>query len=303
MSSSKGNNIETLDSYPFDISYRSDRHSLIRSFFIPAMARSNLYQRAVGYFTSTSLARAAKGIATLIGNEGRIQLIASPNLTEEDIKAINDGYKTREGAAKEASRRSFPELLNKLEKERLAALSWLISENRLEIKLAIRIDKNGNVVRGIYHEKIGIFHDDQGNSVAFTGSSNESESGFISNFESIDVYKSWDDPSGRVAQKQGDFERLWNNETKHLDVLDFNEVTEEILRPITPSGPPDPNIELSLASEYEDDYDEEEATPTDAELPSFIQLRSYQTEAINNWLKNGGKGIFKLATGTGKTIM
>ncbi len=37
-------------------------------------------------------------------------------------------------------------------------------------------------------------------------------------------------------------------------------------------------------------------------IPEFIKLRDYQQEAVINWFKNKGRGTFKMATGSGKTI-
>ena len=36
-------------------------------------------------------------------------------------------------------------------------------------------------------------------------------------------------------------------------------------------------------------------------IPSSIHLHEYQDDAIETWLSKGGKGIFDMATGTGKT--
>jgi len=36
--------------------------------------------------------------------------------------------------------------------------------------------------------------------------------------------------------------------------------------------------------------------------PASVKLYPYQEDAIANWLKAGQKGIFEMATGTGKTI-
>ena len=41
------------------------------------------------------------------------------------------------------------------------------------------------------------------------------------NFESIDVFTSWNDKS-RVETKIDDFEKLWTNETNSVNVFDFN---------------------------------------------------------------------------------
>ncbi|MBD2043088.1 DNA phosphorothioation system restriction enzyme [Microcoleus sp. FACHB-672] len=37
-------------------------------------------------------------------------------------------------------------------------------------------------------------------------------------------------------------------------------------------------------------------------MPTFIELRQYQKQAIANWLANQGRGTLKMATGSGKTI-
>jgi hypothetical protein len=56
--------------------------------------------------------------------------------------------------------------------------------------------------------------------VAYTGTSNETFNTDNRNFESIDVFTSWDDRT-RVDIKINDFENLWNNETKYVEVYDF----------------------------------------------------------------------------------
>ena len=46
--------------------YRSDRNDLIRDFYVPCLSRSVRYDRAVGFFSSTSMAAVARGLATFI---------------------------------------------------------------------------------------------------------------------------------------------------------------------------------------------------------------------------------------------
>jgi DNA phosphorothioation system restriction enzyme len=152
--------------------------------------------------------------------------------------------------------------------------------------------------RGIYHEKIGTFTDVDNNVVSFTGSQNETAGGLVTNFESIDVYWSWDDPQGRAQAKAKDFDRLWTNSgTKGLVVEDFTAVAREVLAKFKSTLPPS--------------FDPEEinwrpagaanplSRPT---LPPGLELRAYQRDAISSWLKAGGQGIMEMATGSGKTI-
>lgn len=287
-----------LKALVLDISYRSDTSNVVTEFYVPCLEQSVLYRRAAGYFTSNGLALAAKGIAHLITNGGRIRLVASPCLTETDLAAIAAGYQSRDEILRAAAARDVEDAKSKLERDRLAALAWLISVGALDIKLAFRVEPyTGRIQRGIYHEKIGIFTDADGDGVAFTGSQNETVGGLVENFESIDVFCSWVDQQ-RVDRKTKEFDALWDDRTTNLAVVDFTAVSQDILQKFKTSTPPDIDPEergIVLRSPPHN----RGCKPS---VPESIVLRSYQTEAANSWLRNNGKGILQLATGTGKTI-
>ena len=42
--------------------------------------------------------------------------------------------------------------------------------------------------------------------------------------------------------------------------------------------------------------------PLTPEIPQTLELRNYQKEAVNDWLRVDGHGVFAMATGTGKTL-
>ena len=65
-----------------------------------------------------------------------------------------------------------------------------------------------------------MFLDEHDQMVAFTGTSKESFSTESRDFESVDVFTSWNDKS-RVERKRKDFEELWENKTKYVEVHDF----------------------------------------------------------------------------------
>ena len=115
--------------------YRSDRHNLLEDFYISCLARSLTYDRAVGFFSSTSLAAAAKGVSALIRVRGRMRLIASPHLSQEDADAIAQGLKQRDEVITTVLQREL-EQLEQLANDRLSYLAWLLSKELLEIKLA-----------------------------------------------------------------------------------------------------------------------------------------------------------------------
>ena len=147
--------------------YRSLIDNVVRDFYIPLLGEAVVYRRAVGFFSSTVLAEISSGIYGLVRNGGHIQLIASPFLSEEDIQAIRQGYTDRETIIKTAIRRELREPRNSFQENRLNFLANLIADEILDIKIAVT-DNNG--LFGMYHEKMGIIEDAEGNKVAFAGS-------------------------------------------------------------------------------------------------------------------------------------
>ncbi|AGB42044.1 DNA phosphorothioation system restriction enzyme [Halobacteroides halobius DSM 5150] len=292
----------SLKDLDLKIGYRSDnKDELIRNFYIPVLSNAVIYKRAVGYFSSAVLLQLSKGISKLIDNNGKIQIVASPELNQDDIEAIQTGYELRDEVMKRALFRNFREPKNDIEKERYNYLAHLISNNQLDIKIAL-IDEGKT--RGIYHEKIGIVEDELGNKVAFTGSLNETENAIQSNFESIDVYCSWNGGTDleRVRNKSRDFDQLWKNETNRLAIYDFPDaVRDEILNYKKGYVKKEERI-LNLnnkVSESKATYSYKTNYP---KLPDWLDIRGYQQKAIDSWIANDYVGLLNMATGTGKTI-
>ena len=172
-----------------------------------------------------------------------------------------------------------------------------------DIKLAIRVDDFGKVTRGMYHEKIGVMHDSSGHFVAFDGSNNETEGGLFGNFERTPVYCSWKDPEGRGLEIKQDFEDLWDNKTRGVQVIPFSDVTASFLDAYKQDMPPRQNDEKSFEQELVGStvlFDSKQSGRL--QVPSYIDLRNYQRDIIDDWFQKNGKGIYSLATGTGKTI-
>ncbi len=287
---------EFLHELPLRIGYRSDSGSIIDDFYVPCLSVSKQYRRAVGYFTSGGLSVAARGLARFISGDGLMYLVASPFFSAEDIETIRRGYTAREDIVVRALVRQFDLVSTSVEEDRLGCLAWLIAENRLEVKIAL--PSLPNHPQAIYHEKIGIFTDAKGESVAFTGSPNETVGGLISNFESIDVFCSWDDPHGRVPIKIEQFEHLWKNETKHLEVIPFPEAARQSLLRFRPA--------LKPSRDPEESADPQTITIPFPEprlyIPEGLVLRDYQLHAVEAFCGKGYRGFFEMATGTGKTV-
>ena len=269
--------------------YRSDGADLVKDFYTPCLSNATRYCRAVAYFTSNGLALNVKGLSTFIKHSGHMSLVTGPKLMSDDVKAIQRGY-----AAK--GQNPDPSLDCDFEKvfhDRLLLLTWLIAHGYLDIKIASPSDSSTNYPHAVYHEKTGVFLDDDNNVVAFSGSSNETVGGLLNNFESIDVHWSWNDTQERVQQKVDNFIRLWDNNTDKLDVIDFlTAVAKDVLIHQT----------VYETGQAETTDKQEIIEQTIPYLPKDIVLRNYQSEAIDAWFENGCRGLWEMATGTGKTI-
>ena len=283
--------------------YRSDQSNTLADLYIPCLSESVEYWRAVGYFTSQGLALAGRGLTSFLKNEGKMRLVASPVLTEEDALAIQQGYDARETVVERVVLREFEVDITEVVARRLEYLAWLVAEERLDIKLASPSDLDLHHHGAIYHEKIGIFIDEKQDAVAFTGSPNETRGGLISNFESIDVYWTWDDPHERVQRKIKNFERLWSNSTPRLSVVDFPVAARQELLRFKPPSPsylvPEAHIDEFATNEPEMTYSYQQRS---IDVPDDVELRDYQQEAIDAWFGNNCRGLLEMATGSGKTI-
>jgi DNA phosphorothioation system restriction enzyme len=282
-------------------SYRSDRNDLAREFYVPCLGEATSYDRAVGYFTSGSLALATRGLDTFVRRSGTMRLVASPHLTEDDAADMAAGYEYR-AVVERALIRDLPtESDHDALRLRLGLLGRLIADGRLEIKIAFVISRDRV---GIYHEKLGVFRDAEGSFVAFSGSSNETTSAYLSNFESFEVYRGWLAEDERRARRiSADFEALWDDSTATLKVMDFPDVPRDRLVSLGEELPAD----FADWPTFDDAFDEPAPTaplvgygqPT---MPEGLELHDYQLEAIREWFKHRGRGIWKMATGTGKTL-
>lgn len=286
-----------------DISIKSEYRSLIddvvRSFYIPLLSNSVKYQRAVGYFSSSILVQISKGITGLVKNGGTIELVASPRLSSEDIEAIRTGYKQRDQVIKETVLKELKTANNRYEADRLNLLANLIADGILEIKIAFLEDQNNC---GLYHEKMGILTDSVGNKIAFSGSMNETENAIKVNYETIDVFCSWksEDANERVRTKESAFISIWNNNEPNIHIIDFPELKREIIdkyKVLEPNYFIDDEEFLIPDSSFITDSLKHHYPM----IPSSVKLHEYQTEAIQKWEEHQYRGIFDMATGTGKT--
>lgn len=241
------------------------------SFLNPILKCTKEYKRSVGFFSSGVFDTIMDGIVALVRNGGKMKLIASPKLSEEDVQAISIGYEQRQKLITEAFTRNFMEEIEELSDLRLQMLCDLIRKEVLDIKIAVT---NGE---GVYHDKLGILKDFDNNVIAFYGSSNSSYSGYRGNYEKIRVSKSWDLGFEEIVlDEEKEFDELWNNTNEFVKVYEYTKTAQEQL--------------LNVIKKR-----------SNATHKEIIKLRDYQEQAIAAWVKNNYHGFYVMATGTGKT--
>ncbi len=270
--------------------YKTYKNNIVKEFYTPVLQEAVLYQRSVGFFSSTALIELTKGIAGIVKNGGKIQFIVSPYLSQEDVDAIQKGYEKKK-VIEQALLREFKEPENYFQEERLNLLAHLIEDGHLEIKVAFTPP---NKSTGMYHEKVGIVTDKFGDKIVFTGSLNETINAFYNNYESIVVFTSWEESKLYAKEMQADFDSLWNNEDKDLEVIEFPDV---LIEKIKVNQKPKVNYDI----DEEEQIEEEPIKKGIPRIPKGFELREYQKEAITKWKQRDYCGIFDMATGTGKT--
>lgn len=189
------------------LQYRTDRDDLVTDFFIPCLSNSIEYDRAVEFMTLKSISTLSLGLQNFADHEGKIRLITGHRYASSDLDVLAKIFGGKNGIFSAGS----------IHNSKIDILQKLVQKNKILIKIAI---PNSEYVDGSFSERIGIFRDEEGEMVAYTGTSNETFNVENRNFESIDVFTSWNDRP-RVDIKLTDFERLWNNETKYVQVYDF----------------------------------------------------------------------------------
>jgi superfamily II DNA or RNA helicase len=288
----------TLQALHFSSTLDSSSADLIADFFVPALTSAVCYDRGVGYFSSGWLRITAKGMLAFAANGGRARWVTSPILQEEDWQALQSGEQARfDPILRAAIARNIMDLEHALEHDTLSALAWMVADNVLDFRLALPTNK---LTGGDFHDKFGIFTDKEGDQVSFNGSYNESIQG-TRNYESIKIFRSWE--SAFTPLVQADvvrFDRLWNNQDPNVFVFALPEAAHAQilqLRKHERPYPLPPWLKQPVLKEQNVAY--QTIQPV---IPSSIQLRPYQNEAIDAWFVHRCRGLFEMATGTGKTI-
>ena len=188
--------------------YRSDRDDIVAEFFFPCLGHCIEYDRCVDLLSIQTLATISMAFDNFAGGKAKLRMITGHRFKTADLNLFTKLFSEKYTKAFEGK---F------IKDTKIQKLQNIVNNGQIELKIAI---PSSELVANSFSERIGIFRDDEDQAVAFTGTSKESFSTQTRDFESVDVFTSWNDKS-RVERKMKDFEELWENKTKFIEVCDF----------------------------------------------------------------------------------
>ena len=294
-------------------------------FFSEALCNATQFDIKLGFFSSSAINVLSDGFATFLYNGGRMRMVINDILSIKDRDAIMAGEEDVMVPFFDLQNiEEVKRILSERDKHFFECLAWLIRNERLEIKIVV--PKEGE---GIAHSKCGLFSDGL-NRVAFDGSCNFSRTALIENLESITAFCDWDGKGDicKIDDIEEDFSKTFSGNDDTVIYLKVDEVKTGIIanfehkeinellhdeqnlisKRLIDNLPINIQAVLNKAKRKVDSIiDKIGHQPNRLEKSEepqfpFDEPRDYQKQAYENWKANNQKGLFAMATGTGKTL-
>jgi len=304
----------TLCKWAPNRSYRSGTAHEPLEFYLTALASSRRFDLLLGYFSSSAINVLSLGFAKFLHSGGTMRVVANNIFSQEDKEAIERGLggKLPDDVLDLSDIRSLKARLDEHGRHFFECLAWLIAQGRIQFVIVKPKDRSG-----IAHFKSGVFTDGV-NEVGFKASCNFTAYGMLENLEELDAYMSWENgrSSTWLSSQKEYFEKIFTGESDLVEYVPIQEVEIAIRSEF---GNKDLNELLDqergllvkrerlastaslkrIVQKIEDDL---LAAASQPHFPYPSGARTYQQDAYRKWVANCHKGIFAMATGTGKTI-
>jgi superfamily II DNA or RNA helicase len=293
-----------LTDQDFKLRYSSETDDIYNDFYVPALENAVNFKRAVGYFSIGVLLNAPAALSSIVEKNGKIKVIFAKIVSERDLDQLKKGLDFRLDDELPSFMNIIQQNRGHLIEYRIKVLAYLFRRNLLEVKVAFRRN-------GLFHQKIGILEDGNGNKISFNGSMNETASALDPelNSEEITIFRSWETGQKEyVHMLESDFDRLWSNESSDNTIVcslpealrqELNIISED--SDFTPSAAEETRLVNSFLQKSKDERAHLPRLPKTIKGQEF-EIRPHQRQALENWKCKNFKGILELATGTGKTI-
>lgn len=283
--------------------YNSDKDKPLQEFYIPVLSVAKSYKRITFSFSSGILAKAASGIAGLITNGGKMQLLAGVEVSEKDYDSMKDAVDFPEKYINDLLEKEIGDIEEFLRNNYVEALAWMLANGLLEIRIGFVPPGN------ISHMKVGIIEDVDGNTLSFSGSNNETPSGWEHNLEEFKVFRGWIGEEKEWFDADVEkFSDLWEGRAKRMKVFNLPEaISEKVIRAMRKRGPPklltsQNQIDATQLGVIDNSNAATDISVDEKDVSDVVVLSDIQSEAIQKWFDACCKGMFEMATGTGKTI-
>lgn len=279
-------------------SYDSGVQDVISDFYVPVLNEAISYDRITGFFTSSSLAISARGMIHIVDNGGKIRILTSPKLTKEDAELINSALAD---PIKYIDDMMYLQLVREeidiVENYKKLLAHW-VAKGIVEIRVALIKENNRFLTsdeidrKALFHQKVGILCDKEGNHLSFSGSINETFAAWDTNVEEFKTFKEWDSGQSDYCRVDIDrFNSFWNGTRNNMIIISLPEATKNKL------------IEWSKDIDYTNLVEQVKKIEVRKKSKDLVnKLFWYQKEAMNMWIENNHKLLFAMATGTGKTL-
>lgn len=311
--------------WPDSCRYKSHSEWEPIGFFSDCLCNSTSFDLMLGFFSSSAINVLCDGFAVFLHNGGRMRLIINDILSDDDRDAIKNGLKENdESSCFDMDNLAFlKSTLSVRDRHFFECISWLIRNDRIEIRIIRPADGNG-----IAHTKCGTFSDGL-NNVCFEGSVNFSYSALVHNMESMSVACDWNGKTdvARILDTQTYFNDVFEGKDEGVTFIDVEHVKADIVESfqskdlaelledeqnILDDKKQDSlplsvlNALLKAKNKVKTAIERYKTSPSNnMEEPHFPYPsgpRKYQEQAYENWKLNNQKGLFAMATGTGKTL-
>jgi hypothetical protein len=304
--------------FPDSYTYSSDSEHIPLEFYNAVFPVSKTVDLFLGYFNTGAFRVLSESFAEFIYNGGSMRMITNHYYTKLDFEnliaepEIND-YGEVSRLIKDL--RKLKEALDEYGQHFFDCLKYLIKENRLQIQ-PVSFGK-----QNLSHSKQMLFYDGQ-DYILTQGSMNFTLAGIVKNSESFQVEVPWNSKVSqvRIEEQRQHFDKVFNQ--KHTDYTylkkdDIKDAIDEIgedksmrdlLKASKDMGSENYSKRLKEIKQVKKEKFKQILEKIDNE-PHFPIIdgeigepRDYQKQAYKNWVENDYKGVFAMATGTGKTI-
>lgn len=299
--------------WSIDRDYKTGSENEPMQFYLEGLANSSEFHLLLGYFSSAAINLLSVGFATFISKGGKMRMVINHLLSEKDKEVVEKGLNANTSKVFDLTDIvTLGRILDEYDTHFFECLAYLIAEKRIEIKV-VKPKNSG----GIAHYKSGVFSDGE-NSIGYKASCNFTLNGLSENLEELEAFLSWENGrSNKLIKKQmkiidnyfaekddsveylsaSDIEIAIRDKFGNKDLNELIVQEDQLLKKkmsLIKNGRLKQTI-LKLHKEID-------KVIHNPRFPNNGTPRPYQVEAYQNWVANGYKGIFAMATGTGKTI-